>query len=129
MELIVSDVDGTLLTPQQELAPATRRALHAAAEAGVPIVLATGERPVWRCILLLPAAPELVAGLNSFLCMLACRQGHRPVDERRAAAPGLEAAAGGASCNAVACAAASQRPLLSLPLPPPPRNRFTCKAC
>lgn len=42
IELIVSDVDGTLLNPQQQLTAGTRAALAAAAEAGVPIVLATG---------------------------------------------------------------------------------------
>ncbi|PRW57026.1 haloacid dehalogenase-like hydrolase [Chlorella sorokiniana] len=43
VELIVSDVDGTLLNPQQQLTAGTRAALQAAAAAGVPIVVATGK--------------------------------------------------------------------------------------
>lgn len=43
IELIVSDVDGTLLNPQQQLTPGTRAALQAAAGLGVPLVIATGE--------------------------------------------------------------------------------------
>lgn len=43
VELIVSDVDGTLLNPQQQLTPGTQQALQAAAEAGVPLVVATGK--------------------------------------------------------------------------------------
>jgi hydroxymethylpyrimidine pyrophosphatase-like HAD family hydrolase len=39
----VSDVDGTLLNPQQQLTPGTQQALQAAAEAGVPLVVATGK--------------------------------------------------------------------------------------
>jgi hypothetical protein len=42
LELIISDVDGTLLNPQQQLTPGVRGALVAAAEAGVPLVVATG---------------------------------------------------------------------------------------
>ena len=41
-----SDVDGTLLNPQQQLTSGTRAALQAAAAAGVPIVVATGG-PQW----------------------------------------------------------------------------------
>lgn len=43
VELIVSDVDGTLLNGQQQLTPGTRAALAAAAECGVPLVVATGK--------------------------------------------------------------------------------------
>lgn len=43
MELIVSDVDGTLLNGQQQLTAGTRAALAAAAECGVPLVVATGK--------------------------------------------------------------------------------------
>ncbi|KAL4433464.1 hypothetical protein ABPG77_010317 [Micractinium sp. CCAP 211/92] len=43
VELIVSDVDGTLLNRQQQLTPGTRAALAAAAECGVPVVVATGK--------------------------------------------------------------------------------------
>ncbi|CAD7695014.1 unnamed protein product [Ostreobium quekettii] len=43
VELIASDVDGTLLNSQQELAPQVVEAIEKAADAGVPIVLATGK--------------------------------------------------------------------------------------
>lgn len=39
----MSDVDGTLLNGQQQLTPGTRAALAAAAECGVPLVVATGK--------------------------------------------------------------------------------------
>lgn len=39
----MSDVDGTLLNPQQQLTPGVEAAVVAAAEAGVPLVVATGK--------------------------------------------------------------------------------------
>lgn len=43
VKLIVTDVDGTLLSSKQELSEATADALRRAAELGVPTVLATGK--------------------------------------------------------------------------------------
>lgn len=48
MPQLCSDVDGTLLNPQQQLTSATRAALQAAAAAGVPIVVATGG--LWQAV-------------------------------------------------------------------------------
>lgn len=45
IRVIFSDVDGTLLDPEQRLRPRTRLAVAAAAEAGVPLVVATGKGP------------------------------------------------------------------------------------
>ncbi|GAA5171220.1 HAD family hydrolase [Amycolatopsis dongchuanensis] len=45
--LIASDVDGTLLDARERLSPRTRSVLHRAAEAGVPVVLASGRPPRW----------------------------------------------------------------------------------
>lgn len=42
-KLIASDVDGTLLRSDQRLSPAVKAAVLSAAEAGVPIILATGK--------------------------------------------------------------------------------------
>ena len=43
MQLICSDVDGTLLDPRQQLTPGVRRAVQAAAAAGVPTLTITGK--------------------------------------------------------------------------------------
>lgn len=43
IDLIISDVDGTLLTPSQELSAPVQAAVAAAAAAGVPLILATGK--------------------------------------------------------------------------------------
>ena len=43
IELIVSDIDGTLLNSNQVLSQRTIRAIHAAADAGVPMIIATGK--------------------------------------------------------------------------------------
>jgi len=45
--LIASDLDGTLLGPDGSVSPRTRRALDAAAGAGIDIVLVTGRPPRW----------------------------------------------------------------------------------
>ena len=42
LELIISDVDGTLVNSKQQLTPGVRAAVAAAADAGVPLVVATG---------------------------------------------------------------------------------------
>ena len=42
IELIAIDMDGTLLNPQHEVTPAVKKALSAARDKGVQIVLATG---------------------------------------------------------------------------------------
>lgn len=39
IRLVVSDVDGTLLTPEKEIAPSTRDAIRTLADAGVPVCL------------------------------------------------------------------------------------------
>ena len=42
IELIALDLDGTLLNPSDDISPANRRAIRAALEAGVRVVLVTG---------------------------------------------------------------------------------------
>lgn len=44
IKLIAIDIDGTLLTPQQSIAPRTRIAIQAAQEAGIVVTLATARR-------------------------------------------------------------------------------------
>lgn len=43
IELIFSDVDGTLVNPEQQLTPRTIAAVEAASKAGVPLIIATGK--------------------------------------------------------------------------------------
>jgi Cof subfamily protein (haloacid dehalogenase superfamily) len=45
--LIASDVDGTLLTPMEQVAPRTADAVARAMADGVPVVLVTGRPPRW----------------------------------------------------------------------------------
>ncbi len=45
--LIATDVDGTLLDDDEKVSPRTRAAVHAAVDAGVHFVLATGRPPRW----------------------------------------------------------------------------------
>lgn len=45
--LIATDVDGTLLDEHERVTPRTRAAVHAAVDAGVHFVLATGRPPRW----------------------------------------------------------------------------------
>jgi Cof subfamily protein (haloacid dehalogenase superfamily) len=45
--MIASDVDGTLLDDDEKISPRTRAAVHAAVDAGVQFVLATGRPPRW----------------------------------------------------------------------------------
>lgn len=60
--LIASDVDGTLLDPQQDLSPRVASAVRAAADAGVPLIVATGKaRGPWAQAVL----PRLLAGSGS----------------------------------------------------------------
>ncbi|NMA60932.1 MAG: HAD family phosphatase [Firmicutes bacterium] len=42
--LVALDIDGTILTTEEELTPRTRRAIMRVRERGVPVVLATGRR-------------------------------------------------------------------------------------
>lgn len=51
--LVATDLDGTLLRPDWSVSERTRRALRAAAEAGVEVMYATGRPPRW-----LPAVYE-----------------------------------------------------------------------
>lgn len=44
---IASDLDGTLLRSDQSVSPRTRAAIHAAEDAGLVVVLATGRPPRW----------------------------------------------------------------------------------
>ena len=43
IDLIITDVDGTLLDSKQELSPVVKKAVSTAATAGIPLVLATGK--------------------------------------------------------------------------------------
>lgn len=43
IDLIITDVDGTLLNSRQQLTPGVEAAVRAAADAGVPLVVATGK--------------------------------------------------------------------------------------
>jgi hydroxymethylpyrimidine pyrophosphatase-like HAD family hydrolase len=53
VELIISDVDGTLLNEQQQLTPGVQAAAVAAAAAGVPLIVATGKAMgPWRDVVL-----------------------------------------------------------------------------
>ncbi len=45
--MIATDVDGTLLDDDEKVSPRTRAAVHAAVDAGVHFVLATGRPPRW----------------------------------------------------------------------------------
>jgi Cof subfamily protein (haloacid dehalogenase superfamily) len=45
--MIATDVDGTLLDDDEKVSPRTRAAVHAAVDAGVQFVLATGRPPRW----------------------------------------------------------------------------------
>ncbi|WP_216212961.1 Cof-type HAD-IIB family hydrolase [Amycolatopsis aidingensis] len=46
-QLIASDVDGTLLTPTEELSPRTRDLVHRVIADGTPFVLVSGRPPRW----------------------------------------------------------------------------------
>lgn len=58
IKLIALDVDGTLVNCRQEVTPATRAALQAAADHGIHVVLATG-RMLSECERLLAALPMI----------------------------------------------------------------------
>ena len=45
--MIATDVDGTLLDDDEKVSPRTRAAVHAAVDAGVRFILATGRPPRW----------------------------------------------------------------------------------
>ncbi|WP_040927990.1 HAD family hydrolase [Saccharomonospora azurea] len=45
--LIASDVDGTLLTPMEQVAPRTADVVARAVDDGVPVILVTGRPPRW----------------------------------------------------------------------------------
>ena len=45
--MIASDVDGTLLSPLEEITPRTKSVIRRATEAGVPFVLVSGRPPRW----------------------------------------------------------------------------------
>jgi len=56
-KLVASDVDGTLLGPDERLSARTRAVLARMTEAGVPLVLATGRPPRW-----VPVVAEAIGG-------------------------------------------------------------------
>jgi len=58
--MIATDVDGTLLAPDELLTERTRKALHGAVDDGVPVVLVSGRPPRW----LAPVAEQ--AGLTGY---------------------------------------------------------------
>lgn len=45
--LVVSDVDGTLVNPAEEITPRTKAAVTAVVSSGTPFILATGRPPRW----------------------------------------------------------------------------------
>ncbi len=44
IKLLAIDIDGTLLTPQRQISPRTRAAVHAAQQSGITVTLATARR-------------------------------------------------------------------------------------
>lgn len=64
--LIATDVDGTLLDPDERITPRTREAVAAAVASGAHFVLATGRPPRW--------IPPVVEGLG-FAPMAVCANG------------------------------------------------------
>jgi hydroxymethylpyrimidine pyrophosphatase-like HAD family hydrolase len=58
--LIASDVDGTLLDGYERLSPRTRAVVRRVADAGIPLVLASGRPPRW-----IPSVAE-AAGLTGY---------------------------------------------------------------
>lgn len=65
-ELVATDVDGTLLDPDEQVTPRTRAAVAAAVAGGAHFVLATGRPPRW--------IPPVVEGLG-FAPMAVCANG------------------------------------------------------
>ena len=65
-ELIATDVDGTLIDDDEKVSVRTRAAVHAAVDAGVQFVLATGRPPRW--------VPPIVDQLG-FAPMAVCANG------------------------------------------------------
>ena len=68
IELLLSDVDGTLVTPQKELAPRTVEAAHELHEAGIHLALTSGRPPRGMEMLVGPLALRApLAGFNGGL--------------------------------------------------------------
>lgn len=60
IQLVATDVDGTLLNSNQELIPRVLRAVLAAVEVGVPVVVATGKaRGPWAARVLPMLGPAV----------------------------------------------------------------------
>jgi len=65
LELLVADVDGTLLTPEKELTERARRAVHRLQERGVRVALTSGRPPRGMRMLIEPLALRTpLAGFN-----------------------------------------------------------------
>ena len=147
VELIVSDVDGTLLNPRQQLSPGNRRAVAAAAAAGVPLALATGKAMGPWCADVLP---HLGSRLPQVRWWEGWGEGGEPhgrscLGQRAVASPACPACrpverlpcllcAAGISLCPLPCTLPKLRTVPAAPsLPPPPlhhhHRRSTCKAC
>ena len=72
IQLIISDIDGTLLDPHDELPPANAQALRAAAERGVRLALATIRKR---------DSAEAISGRLALPCTLVCDGGATIYDE------------------------------------------------
>lgn len=68
--LIASDVDGTLIDPDDRITPRTRTALERARAAGVELVLATGRPPRW-----IPQVADQLAGSPAAVRFAVCANG------------------------------------------------------
>jgi Cof subfamily protein (haloacid dehalogenase superfamily) len=65
IRLVVSDVDGTLITPQKVLTERTRRAVHELHEAGIAFAVTSGRPPRGMSMLIEPLALNTpIAGFN-----------------------------------------------------------------
>lgn len=75
VELIISDVDGTLLNEQQQLTPGVQAAAVAAAAAGVPLIVATGKAMgPWRDVVL----PHIGSRMPQVSLLWGCWQATSP---------------------------------------------------
>ena len=63
IRVIATDLDGTLLRTDKSVSPRTRAAIHAAKEAGILVVVATGRPPRW-----IPPVIEALGDVGLVVC-------------------------------------------------------------